>query len=838
MADPIRDANADVAAGADPEVTFWRKELEYSLKREKRWRKDAKEVVEIYEAEKFTETSFNILYSNTETLLPACYAQLPRPMVERRYKDADPLGKHSAECLERALSYLMDSADSEYDPFDKLMEQAVLGALVPGRGTTRFRYDPKFEDLQNPVDDADPEEEAGAAEAGEGGEEESTELFPTAKAGEKVVYETICGQDVEHDGMLLGFARRWVDVPWVAFSHQMNKEQLEDNFGKELAGKIPLEVNRKKEPDGWKKDDREEGDNRGSLPVADVWEIWDKGKKEVVFMAESYHDKLLRRVDDPYKLSGFYNCPEPLQFLLKRSTLIPTPMYKMYEQQAKELNRLSTRINRILNAMKVRGFYDGTLKDLKGLLQADDNTLLAAKDVAGLQDGKTLQNSIWLMPLGELVTVLQQLLLGREQCKQTIYEITGIADIMRGNTQASETATAQNIKNQWGTLRVKRIQRYVQRYVRDSLRIVGELAGKFFSLETFAGMTNLPYAFPQEVEQAKRTLMMVQQMQMQMQQMPQPGMAPAGPPQIPPQMQQAMQQAQATLAKPDWADVTGLLRSDVQRNYKIDIETNSTLDATTQEDKQNIIDAMSALANTAQSFGPMVQEGALPMPAFKEIMLAITRRFTFGRQLEEALEAIPDQLPQQGPDPKQLEKQAQDQQQHEQDLAKREQDLQTQQQAQQMAQQQQATESAAALKNIQDTATLKQRELDLATKEAVMSIREEMFKLEQDKMKAVGELDAKKNEIATAQMDGKAALQDERVKAGDERTAAGQQQAQSMMAGVEPLLKTVSDSHQLVAKAMEAMTKAHMAPREVSVGQRDPKTGRALSVVSKPQAGG
>lgn len=734
MSDPIKEADLAAASAGDPEVLYWRKELDLSLKREKKWRKDAEEVIEIYEGDRSTETSFNILYSNTETLLPACYAQLPRPIVERRYKDADPLAKASSTALERALSYLMDSADAEYDPFDSLMEQAVLGALVPGRGLTRFRYEPKFEDSQDSMGDSEENEGGGGESDGEGaGEETPEDIFPKAEPGERVVYETICGEDVEHDQVLMGYARRWVDVPWLAYSHEMNKMQLEENFGKALAEKIPLAMPGKRDAEGWKKaPDMEEGENRGSLPVCCVYEIWDKRKKEVVFVAEGYNEGVLKRVPDPYKLSGFFNCPEPLQFLLKRSSLIPTPIFKLYEQQARELNRLSMRINRILNAMKVRGFYDGTLQDLKALLNSDDNTLIGVKNVAALQDGKNLQNSIWLMPLNELVTVLQQLLMGREACKQTIYEITGIADIMRGSTQASETATAQNIKNQWGTLRVKRIQRYTQKYVRECLRIVGEMSGKFFSIETFAGMTNLPYATPQEVQQAQQAKMMLQQL---MSRMPPP--TPGQQPFVPPQVQQMAAMVQQVEAKPKWTDVVGLLRADVQRFYKIDIETNSTLDLTTQEDKQNIVDAMTALANTMQSFLPAVQSGAMTMPALKETMLSISRRFNFGRQLEDAIAGMPDQLT--GADPQMVAKQAEDVAKREQDLQQKEQDLKAREAELAMKvkmaemelkfQQEMASKELEYQQKLAEmNSGLAERELAMAEKEAVMTIKEVSMK--------------------------------------------------------------------------------------------------------------
>jgi hypothetical protein len=231
------------------------------------------------------------------------------------------------------------------------------------------------------------------------------------------------------------------------------------------------------------------------------------------------------RLDDPHHLSGFFPCPQPLSFLLKKSGQTPTQLYLLYEEQAKELNRISMRINRVLNAIKVRGFYDGTMKGLQELLRADDNTFLPVKDVAALQDGKNLANSFMFMPLNELITTLSQLWQGREQCKNTIYEITGISDIMRGDTQASETFGAQKLKSQWGTQRLQRMQGYVQRYVRDSLRIMAELAAKHFAVDTFAQMTDLDYATAEQVQWAQNTMQQLQQqmamMQQQAQQQPQ-----------------------------------------------------------------------------------------------------------------------------------------------------------------------------------------------------------------------------------------------------------------------------------------------------------------------------
>ena len=44
---------------------------------------------------------------------------------------------------------------------------------------------------------------------------------------------------------------------------------------------------------------------------------------------------------------------------------------------------------------------------------------------------------------------MRELVAHREVIKASIYEVTGISDIMRGQTVASETMGAQQLKSQW-----------------------------------------------------------------------------------------------------------------------------------------------------------------------------------------------------------------------------------------------------------------------------------------------------------------------------------------------------------------------------------------------------
>ena len=619
-------------AKADPKVQAWLKELDAARKRVKDYRKDGARVVKLYEGGKASESPFNILYSNTETLAPALYNNVPRPVVQRRFKDDDPLGKVASDVARRSLEFLIDNELGDYTPFDDLMAQAVLEALVPGEGVTWFKYDASIVEQPEPNNPTEGQEDA----TGEG-EVEAAQGEIHAEPLEQVEYETVCGEAVPWDRFLHGYAKQWKDVPWVAREHFMTREELVKNFGEEIGHRIPLNISGKAHAqsgdDG--DDDTEKVIDAEGVDLGHVFEIWDKETKMVRFLAPSYPAGFVKEVEDPLQLSGFFPMPRPLVLFPKISSLVPVPLYTMYEEQAKELNRITVRINKIVQALKVRGFYDSTLEGLDKVLAADDNVLIPAENVAAMQQGQTLEKAIWLMPLEKLVAVLQQLYVQRQQVKQVIYEITGISDILRGASVASETATAQNIKNQWGTLRLKKMQKQVARYVRDCLRIMGEIAMTKFSQQTLVQMTGLQFPTAQQKQQAQMVLQ-----QMQTQQQPQmPGQPPAQPPAPPPQIV-------AAASLPSWDEILGLLANDLQRNYRIDVETNSTVDAEATEDKQNMGEFLNAVAQFMNGVAPLVQQGTMPFDAAKSILLAVTRRYRFGPEVEDELKKMQPPQPQ------------------------------------------------------------------------------------------------------------------------------------------------------------------------------------------------
>lgn len=373
------------------EVQYWLSEIASAKRREKDFRKDGQEVIEIYSGEKSDQIPFNILYSNTETLLPALFSQTPRPVVQRRFKDDDQIGRAASTAAQRMLEFLCDTNVEGYETFEQSMRSATLDGLLPGRGVSVVKYDAEIlegEDIETPV----------------------------------VKWEQVCTESKKWDRVYFGFARKWSKVPWVAYEEYLDKEEAERMFGKEVANKINYTI-------GEEEDEEEEGTGTGGRDDADreygerktalVYQIWDKsGGKVIRYVSPQYADGFLAVQDDPLKLTGFFNCPRPIQFIEKTSDLTPTAMYKLYENQARELNNITRRIQKVVSAIKVRGVYDGSLgSELESVLNEDDNALIPTDKASSLAAEKGLDNAIWFMPFDKLITVLQQLIVAREQAQ-------------------------------------------------------------------------------------------------------------------------------------------------------------------------------------------------------------------------------------------------------------------------------------------------------------------------------------------------------------------------------------------------------------------------------------
>ena len=484
MSEDTDDFDYDTPAG---KYRRWIVEIEQADQWCNNWYETAQRCLDRYRDERKNASSsddgerrINIFWSNVSTLQPTLYARRAKPVVERRFKDADPIGRTAAEVLERAVTFATDS-----DQFDEVIKQARDDRLIVGRGTAWLRYVPHFEKMQPPT----PSEGVGITDDASEYEAETPE-----EPGDMLVFEEVAHDYVAWRDFLMSPAKTWREVRWVARKVQMTRAELIERFGEEIGNAVPLNARlRQDNPDTPEARFRD-----GMAARADVFEIWDKAERKVCWIAKG-HEAPLDEREDPLRLREFFPCPKPLFATLTTDSLIPRPDFLFYKDQANDLDDVTYRLSKLTEACRVSGVYDASQDASLGRLfqEGGDNRLIPVNTWAAFADKGGLRGVMDFVPLDGVIATIRELT-GREQAlKAQIYEITGISDIVRGYSAPSETATAQQIKGQFAALRLQEQQAEVARFARDLIAMTAEIIAEHFQPQTIALMSGLQEQAPE-----------------------------------------------------------------------------------------------------------------------------------------------------------------------------------------------------------------------------------------------------------------------------------------------------------------------------------------------------
>ncbi|MFO0449400.1 MAG: hypothetical protein ACK52I_12215 [Pseudomonadota bacterium] len=569
-------AETEAAFGAPPRglASRWRAEIEAFERERRSYAERADKITKRYRNEHGREERrFALLWANIEVLTPTVYARDPQPRVFRRFRDRDPVGRVAARLLERSLSCQIEKGGD----FGLAARAAVQDYLLVGQGVGWVFYEP-------------------------------------SEAGERAVLQQVHWRDF---GFTAG-ARTWAEVSAVWRAAYMTRDALIERFG-DVAKAVPLD----RAPA-----ETSSGTNEAKADVigkATVYEVWDATRREVVWLHRSVPEPLDVR-PYPLRMRGRFPCPRPMFGTMTTGSTVPVPDFVYYQDQALELDDLTARIAALSKALKLVGFVPGeTQADIqKGLDSAQEVALVPVSSWA-LGQGRPMDDAIAWLPVREVAETLARLLELREAVKRDAYEVTGLSDILRGQTAASETATAQQIKAQWGSIRVRDRQQEVARWCRDAIEIMADVVCGHFEPETIFAEANA----------------------------------------------EALPESEAQYL----GDALALLKGpDALRAYRVDVETDSTIAADEVAERQAATELLTGVSGFLSGTMPIVQGVAMQAPhavgAMAEmvggLLTMAVRRFRGGEEAEELVERAMQALSQpapaqgvpQGPSPEEMAMQA------------------------------------------------------------------------------------------------------------------------------------------------------------------------------------
>ena len=582
------------------DAQFWAAEIEAAKIRHKDWYSKAEEAEEQYRDEKPRMFGgLNIFWANVETQKAAIGEDFGKPQVSRvNAPESDGgLSRHVSAVWERTIAAAVKDTNDNHD-----IGLAVGDVFLPGKGTVWVDLEIKDE-----------------------GDDEDEDIRWACAPITRVMYKDY----------LEGPATRWGDVPWVARGHYFTQDELisECKMSAEDAKNVPLTI-------ALPYDTRQGVEvlraGQEQFMRARVWEIWTKWpKKGRLYYAEGY-DKPIRWDDDPFKLKNFFPCPRSMLANGDEGWQKPITDFSRYRDQALELNRVSERIFVLTDVLRRRGVFDKKFKELQDLASAADNTLIAVENFAELAKGGGLLSVMLFEDMQPTVTVLAELHNQREKLIQLIFELSGISDLARGQTDPNETLGAQRLKMSYGAGRFKARERESRRMASEAYAIKGELVAEHFPRKQIEEMSGISLPTRESVKKAKEALKEIQQAYN--------FAAQAGIQLPPPDPENIGPMLKLAQTKFTWEDVRDVLRSDYRRCYSVEVETDQTNFVDEEADKKARTEFFQVMMNTLQTLVPLMAQYPEAADTFKHIAMFVLSSFKAGRGVEEGLEQSIDAM--------------------------------------------------------------------------------------------------------------------------------------------------------------------------------------------------
>lgn len=451
------ESRSDFKENPTGQYRYWMTELEASDKLLRDFKSYGTKIVDRFKGGKRKTNGLNedirngfqlnLFHSNVITLQSMLYGNLPKVTAKRRYDDPDDdVGRLAAMILQRLLNNDIQDNGKEYN---SVLRAVLQDRLLPGLGVARVRYafDP----------------------------ESGTEEAPT---------------DYYHwRDVTWGWSRTFADIPWIGFRSYLNKDEVASRFGKEVADKVKLEAQSTVSD---KQEEHRDDDTDSAWKKAEVWEIWDKVNRKVVWVSPGY-GKILDSKDDPLGLSGFYPCPPFLVANATTTLYVPVSDFYLAQDLYNEIDILQTRISILTEAVKCVGVYNKSADGVSRMFQEGvDNDLIPVDGWAQFAEGGGIKGNIEWVPLDAVTDALTQLEKIRDTTIGLLQQTTGMSDIMRGELGGQYEGVGQSeLKAKFGSVRVQALQDEFACFASDLLQLKAEVIGRHFRPETIAKYANL-----------------------------------------------------------------------------------------------------------------------------------------------------------------------------------------------------------------------------------------------------------------------------------------------------------------------------------------------------------
>lgn len=465
---------------------WWRSQLTDAEERRKKFIQLAEESINVYNAQKQVgmlndaERRLNVWWYCNNTLLPAYFSSTPKAEVNPKKRTGGIPVQLGSVVLERNIQYAMDT----YFNFDMVGYTAAMQLLLTGQAVLWARYIPKFETIFQEI--ALIKDPSGAIIDGQGKPYDGDTSALTQGPGgimlaglevEQKVSEKAILENVLYPDYFCSDARTEQEIEWQARRAYLDRSQAEEKFGKEVAKNLKYDSY----PDVIKKDISRKDDKFEGK--AEIFEVWCEATGKVYWIQKGSDKSVLEESEPPIKFDKFYPCS-----VIRQSedpdSVVPVSDYAHVKDQILEVERLTTRIHAVTQAIRTNQLYDATLGNQVEQLYTGDLKVIPVTNWPSYKQRGGLAAGIESLNIEPYINALNVLQGARGQALQQLYETLKVSDLLRGTSDQYKSATANRLENQWSSLGLIVRQNMFAKFVSDAVANLGTIIAEQFDEST------------------------------------------------------------------------------------------------------------------------------------------------------------------------------------------------------------------------------------------------------------------------------------------------------------------------------------------------------------------
>lgn len=515
----------------------------------------------------------NCFWSYIQTVLPAFYSAMPAIEVKQRKKVGNLGHTVGSIILERNIDY----AIKECFPFSKVAYDSILQFLIAGQGVLWARYDSTIGTKEMEYME-DEEQEDGSIMPVSGMQEVEY------KEQEKAILESL-----SHHDFMYQVCTNQSDIEWKGRRAYLTKEKVREKFGKDLADKVSYHV---KPIDSTSYNDRDVYEGK-----AEFKEIWCRESGKVYWLSSTKEEELIESGDPPLKLESFFPC-SVIDSYLPLDSVMPMSDFSQNQDIILEIERLTTRKHHAIQSIRYNATYDPILGDLVKDIFGADYKMIPNPNWTAYSKTGGMAGGINFFDPAPYVSAVQ--FLSQEITNQLtrFYENTGASDLIRGATSPLETATAQQLKSNYSSLRFSVRQKQVYEFFNGGMNLLGEIIAENFSPEKM-----IEVADPEDLMQKY--------------------------PEV------------------DLMAVTEMLKSDERRRYRIEITSDSLTQLDERQDRQERLDFVQSAGGFLGQMKDLITQTPATLPLASNMLTFVLKSYKAGKELEGQFQSSFQQMAQQ-----------------------------------------------------------------------------------------------------------------------------------------------------------------------------------------------